>query len=79
MEQRSPEKLKKKALPTKLGGVTESKSTFKFFQLYPHSNNLGPIWVVISYQNLEMIEKKLEALFDSVALKTLILVVYDLL
>ena len=34
VEQRSPEKLEKKALPTKLGGVTESKSTFKIFSIF---------------------------------------------
>ena len=50
-----------------------------FFQSSPYSDSLWPIWVVRSYQNLEMIEKKLEALFDSVAVKTLILVVYELL
>ena len=35
-----------------------------FFQSSPYSDSLWPIWVVRSYQNLEMIEKKLEALFD---------------
>ena len=34
-----------------------------FFQSSPYSDSLGPILVVRSYSNNEMIEKKLEALF----------------
>ena len=51
-------------MPTKLGGVKKNKKYLNFFlQSSPYSDSLGPILVVRSYSNNEMIEKKLDALF----------------
>ena len=71
----------------KKGFVNKNRSRQKnqkvpqiFFQSSPYSDSFGPIWVVRSYPSMEMIEKKLEALFVLFfTLKTLILAVYDLL
>ena len=34
-----------------------------FFQSSPYLDSFGPIWVVRSYSNMEVIEKKFKALF----------------
>ena len=51
------EKVEKQASLTKLGGVTKTKKSS------PYSDSLEPVWVVRSYPNMGMIEKKLEVLF----------------
>ena len=43
--------------------LKKPKSTSNFFQSSPYSDNLEPVWVVRSYPNMGMIEKKLEVLF----------------
>ena len=39
------------------------KVTQIFFRSSPYSDSFGPIWVVRSYSNMEVIEKKFKALF----------------
>ena len=57
-------KVKKWVLPTKLGGVKKNKKYLNFFfQSSPYSDSLGPILVVRSYSNNEMIEKKIRGTF----------------
>ena len=54
----------------KIGFVNKNRSRHKnqkvpqiFFRSSPYSDSFGPIWVVRSYSNMEVIEKKLKALF----------------
>ena len=47
----------------KKSGLKKPKSTSIFFQSSPYLDSLEPVWVVRSYPNMVMIEKKLEVLF----------------
>ena len=70
----------------KIGFVNKNRSRKRkqkvpqiFFRSSPYSDSFGPIWVVRSYSNMEVIDKKFKAPFGFFTVKILILLVYELL